>query len=102
MMLLGAITVAVTLTRCGSVISGIYNESGNDFDFRHPPCSVGSVSSPSDLVEVCYLGAGGVYVAWHGHALLLGPFFSNPSFLRAQFGRMTSDDALIARQAFHT
>src|SRR5687768_18083725 len=39
-------------------------------------------------VFVRYLGAGGLYLEWRGTPILVGPFFSNPSFPRAYFGRL--------------
>ncbi|HEX2163932.1 MAG TPA: MBL fold metallo-hydrolase, partial [Thermoanaerobaculia bacterium] len=44
-----------------------------------------------------YLGAGGLFVGWRGHAILTGPFFSNPGFLEIAFGRNRPDEEAIRR-----
>ena len=46
-------------------------------------------------VEVRYLGSGGIYLGWRDDAILLGPSFSNPWFLRAGLGRVKPNEQRI-------
>ena len=50
-----------------------------------------------DAVVVRYLGAGGLYVGWRGAAVMTGPFFSNPGWLRVALGNLRPRRAAIAR-----
>jgi len=36
-----------------------------------------------DKVELRYLGSGGIYLRWRNDAILIGPQFSNPGYIRA-------------------
>lgn len=83
---------------CGHVIAGQYalNHGGVDFDVAKPPCApVPRPACGPDDVCLRYLGAGGLYVAWHDASLLTGPFFSNPSLLRSGLGTLRWDAAAI-------
>ena len=74
------------LAGCGHVVG--------DFDFKNPPCSAHLDTDPAK-VEVRYLGSGGLFVRWRDEAILLGPQFSNPSLLRAAFGKSKFDETRI-------
>lgn len=74
------------LAGCGHVAGG--------FDFRDPPCTA-HLDTDATKVEVRYLGSGGVYVRWRDEAILVGPQWSNPSLLRAAFGRSSFDETRI-------
>lgn len=71
--------------RGGSVIPGELTADGKTFDFRNPPCQAAVTTPTPDAVDVRYTGSGGVYIGWKGNAILLGPFFSNPGLIAAQF-----------------
>ncbi|HET9210551.1 MAG TPA: MBL fold metallo-hydrolase, partial [Thermoanaerobaculia bacterium] len=85
---------------CGHIVRNAPNHPGVVFDFEHPPCSPAmkpTKTLPDDEVEIRYLGAAGLYLHWGGNSILLGPFFSNPSFLHALFGRWRADEMAIER-----
>jgi hypothetical protein len=68
------------------------------FDFSDPPCRLSPQPTlGADEVGLRYLGAGGLYVEWQGNALLMSPFFSNPSLLRVPVGRLRSDRWAVRR-----
>lgn len=74
---------------CGHTIGpAVAANHPGGFDFKHPPCEAAEHAVAADEVEIRYLGAGGLYVGWRGQAILTGPFFSNPGYLRTAFGRI--------------
>jgi len=81
--------------RSGSVIPGDFTGDGKAFDFQHPPCQAGLSTPTPDLVDVRYTGSGGAYIGWRGSAILLGPFFSNPGLIAAQFRNLHHDEDRI-------
>ena len=90
------VAVALVLTRCGSVISGEFTADGRAFNFREPTCQAPAITHPPiDTVDVRYLGSGGIYVGWRGSVILVGPFFSNPGVLAAQFAKLRYDEKRI-------
>lgn len=75
-------------------------DGGPVYDLRHPPCDPAGPpadSAPADAALVRYLGSGGLYVRWQGEAVLISPFFSNPSLLRVGLGRMRPRPAAVER-----
>jgi hypothetical protein len=90
-----AMVVGLLLARCGSVISGDVTGDKQPFDFEHPRC-IASITNPAaGVVDVRYLGSGGVYLGWGSDAILLGPFFSNPSLIHSQLCSMHHDRSRI-------
>lgn len=86
--------LALACAGCGHVIRGEFapNHPGRTYDFSDQKCErQRPAGAGPDDVFVRYLGAGGIYLEWRGTPLLLGPFFSNPSFPRAFFGRLAAD-----------
>jgi len=81
--------------RGGSVIPGDLTGDGKKFDFNNPPCQAGVTIPTPDAVDVRYTGSGGVYIGWQGNAILLGPFFSNPGLITAQFRNLHHDEDRI-------
>jgi hypothetical protein len=77
--------------REGSVIPGDLTGDGKAFDFKNPPCQAAVTTPTSGAVDVRYTGSGGVYIGWQGNAILLGPFFSNPGLIAAQFRNLHHD-----------
>jgi len=77
--------------RGGSVIPGDFTGDGKTFDFRNPPCQAGVTTPTPDAVDLRYTGSGGIYIGWKGNAILLGPFFSNPGLVAAQFSNLHHD-----------
>lgn len=66
------------------------------FDFSKPPCKL----SPQPVLEanevgIRYLGAGGLYIEWQGNALLMAPFFTNPSNFQILFSPLESDPLAV-------
>ncbi len=45
-----------------------------------------------DFLELTYLGAGGFLMRWRQHAILTGPFYSNPSLFEVGLGLTISPD----------
>ncbi|HEX7678151.1 MAG TPA: hypothetical protein VF713_08515 [Thermoanaerobaculia bacterium] len=86
------VVVPLVLTRCGSIVSGELTANGKAFNFREPPCQAAAITTPpAGDVDIRYLGSGGIYVGWKGSAILIGPFFSNPSVFAAQFSKLRYD-----------
>ena len=88
----------ICLAGCGHTIKPEFAPNHHGFDFSNPPCPL----SPPPVLEdnevgIRYLGAGGLYVAWQGHALLLDPFFSNPGLGKVLFGRLASDPEAVRK-----
>jgi hypothetical protein len=81
--------------RGGSVIPGDLTGDGKQFDFNNPTCQAGVTRPNPDAVDVRYTGSGGVYIGWQGNAILLGPFFSNPGLITAQFRNLHHDENRI-------
>jgi L-ascorbate metabolism protein UlaG (beta-lactamase superfamily) len=77
--------------RGGSIVPGDFTADGKAFDFNNPQCQAAVTTPATDAVDVRYLGSGGIYLGWKGNAILLGPFFSNPSVTAAQFGHLHHD-----------
>jgi L-ascorbate metabolism protein UlaG (beta-lactamase superfamily) len=90
------VIAALFVARCGSVISGDFTGDGKAFNFREPSCKAAFTPPPADAVDVRYLGSGGIYLGWHGNVVLLGPFFSDPGVVAAQFCKLQYDTARIA------
>lgn len=84
---------------CGHVIRGEFapNHPGPAYDFADRGCDPSQRPPGTGPEEVFlrYLGAGGLYLEWRGTPILVGPFFSNPSFPRALFGRLAADRVRI-------
>lgn len=83
---------------CGHVIRGEFapNHPGPAYDFATQRCDRQRPGGAGpEEVFVRYLGAGGLYLEWRGTPILVGPFFSNPSFPRALLGRLTADKVRI-------
>jgi len=78
---------------CGHAIRpGVPFNHAPRYDFLDPPAcpepaagddiAASDANAGTDVVEVRYLGAAGLWIAWRGEAILTAPFFSNPGFLR--------------------
>lgn len=82
---------------CGSVV--MREPDVARFDFRRARCDRQPPADPApeSAVVLRYLGGGGLWVGWRGEAVLLSPFFSNPSLRRVAFGRNRPNAAAIAR-----
>ncbi len=98
---LALLVLSLLTAGCGHVIRAEFapNHAGRDVDFRRLPCVPAgrpTETGPDDVL-IRYFGAAGLYVEWHGTAILTGPFFSNPGVLKAQFGRLVSDPVRIER-----
>jgi hypothetical protein len=92
------LTLALTCAGCGHVIRGEFapNHPGKTYDFAKQRCDRQRPGGAGpEEVFVRYLGAGGLYLEWRGTPILFGPFFSNPSFPRAYFGRLAADRVRI-------
>ena len=90
--------LALACAGCGHVIRGEFapNHPGPAYDFAQQRCDrQRPPGAGPEEVFVRYLGAGGLYLEWRGTPVLLGPFFSNPSFPRALLGRLSSDRVRI-------
>lgn len=91
--------LVLALTGCGHVIRGELapNHPGARYDFAKRSCDPSKRPAGAGPEEVFlrYLGAGGLYLEWRGTPILLGPFFSNPSFPKAFFGRLSADEGRI-------
>ncbi|MFL6201326.1 MAG: MBL fold metallo-hydrolase [Thermoanaerobaculia bacterium] len=90
--------LALACAGCGHVIRGEFapNHSGPAYDFAEQKCArERPPGTGPEEVFVRYLGAGGLYLEWRGTPVLVGPFFSNPSFPRAFFGRLATDRVRI-------
>ena len=89
----------LALAGCGHSIRGEFapNHSGPRYDFAKRSCDPAGrpPGSGPDEVFLRYLGAGGLYLEWRGTPILLGPFFSNPSFPRAFFGKLSTNEGRI-------
>lgn len=89
----------LALAGCGHVIQGEFapNHPGDRYDFGKRSCDPSKRPAGSGPEEVFlrYLGAGGLYLEWRGTPILLGPFFSNPSFPKAYFGRLSANEGRI-------
>lgn len=71
------------------------NNNGG-FDFSNLPCKVSPQPAlESDEVGLRYLGAAGLYIEWQGNALLMAPFFSNPSLVQVLFSPLESNPLAI-------
>jgi|GEM_PF-1016942 len=102
---LGALLVPLVLfallAGCAHVIEpGIPFQPGKGrYDFSRPLLCKNAravvETTRDDQVVVRYLGAGGLYVGWRGKAVLLGPFFSNPSELRVIAGHVRPKEGMI-------
>src|SRR5215216_3083773 len=92
------VLVLLILSGCGHVIRPELAPNTGRFDFSDPPCPLSSKPTlGTNEVGIRYLGAGGLYVEWQGNALLMSPFFSNPSLLRVPAGRLKSDRQAVER-----
>ena len=93
------LTLALACAGCGHVIRGEFapNHPGPAYDFADRGCDPAQRPPGTGPEEVFlrYLGAGGLYLEWRGTPILVGPFFSNPSFPRAVFGRLAADRVRI-------
>ncbi len=90
--------LALACAGCGHVIQGEFapNHPGKAYDFSGQKCErQRPAGAGPDEVFIRYLGAGGLYLEWRGTPILFGPFFSNPSFPRAYFGRLAADKGRI-------
>lgn len=90
--------LALACAGCGHVIRGELapNHPGPAYDFAKQRCARQRPGGAGpEEVFVRYLGAGGLYLEWRGTPILVGPFFSNPSFPRAVFGRLAADENRI-------
>jgi hypothetical protein len=88
------LTLTLACAGCGHVIRGEFapNHPGPSYDFAKQRCERQRPGGAGpEEVFVRYLGAGGLYLEWRGTPILVGPFFSNPSFPRAYFGRLAAD-----------
>jgi hypothetical protein len=88
------LTLTLACAGCGHVIQGEFapNHPGKTYDFSSQKCErQRPAGAGPDEVFIRYLGAGGLYLEWRGTPILFGPFFSNPSFARAYFGRLAAD-----------
>jgi hypothetical protein len=93
-----ALAALTALAGCGHLIRPDLAPNWNGFDFARPPCRLSPRPAPAANEAVLrYLGAGGLYVEWQGSALLMSPFFSHRGALRAQSGRLSSDEEAIRR-----
>jgi len=83
----------VSLAGCsGHVVRSEFAPNYGRFDLSDPPCRLSPQPTlQADEVGVRYLGAGGLYVEWQGNALLMSPFFSNPSLFQVLFSPLKSD-----------
>lgn len=92
------LTLALASAGCGHVIRGEFapNHPGPAYDFARQQCDrQRPPGTGPEEVFLRYLGAGGLYLEWRGTPILVGPFFSNPSFPRALFGRLAADRVRI-------
>lgn len=93
------LSLALASAGCGHVIRGEFapNHPGPRYDFADRACDPAQRPTGTGPEEVFlrYLGAGGLYLEWRGTPILVGPFFSNPSFSRALFGRLAADQVRI-------
>ena len=91
--------LVLALAGCGHSIRGEFapNHSGPRYDFAKRSCDPAArpPGSGPDEVFLRYLGAGGLYLEWRGTPILLGPFFSNPSFPKAFFGKLSANEGRI-------
>jgi L-ascorbate metabolism protein UlaG (beta-lactamase superfamily) len=55
--------------------------------------AIGCDGAPAHVLMLQYLGAGGFLLRWRGHAIMTGPFYSNPGFLRVGLGFPIAPDA---------
>ncbi|HVG11317.1 MAG TPA: MBL fold metallo-hydrolase [Thermoanaerobaculia bacterium] len=95
---LAVLTLALTCAGCGHVIQGEFapNHPGRTYDFAKQECArQRPAGAGPEEVFIRYLGAGGLYLEWRGTPVLFGPFFSNPSFPRAYFGRLAANQVRI-------
>lgn len=97
-----ALGLVLALAGCGHLIGpGLDLQGGADrFDFADPPCTPEARPAwreDPDQVILRYLGAGGLYVGWHGQAILTGPFFTDPGFLDLLLSPITWDTGAIFR-----
>jgi len=64
----------------GHLVSAVHTPNhDSDFDFSNPPCEPPPRPDPEpgDLL-LRYLGGGGFWIEFDGHAVMTAPFFSNP------------------------
>ena len=87
----------IALAGCGGhVIRPQFAPNYGRFDFSKPPCKVSPQPAlGAGEVGLRYLGAGGLYIEWQGNALLMAPFFSNPSGPRVLFSPLEPDPLAI-------
>lgn len=90
------VVLVLFLCGCGHTIPGSLTGDGKPYDFAKPHDCVKPPHDP-EKVEVRYLGSGGVYLRWREEAILIGPSFSNPGLIRAQFLRVKPNQARIDR-----
>jgi|SRR5947208_1745540 len=99
--LLAALSL-IGLAGCGHVVrpelAPNFVPNYGRFDFSQPPCRLSPKPElgPSD-VGLRYLGAGGLYIEWQGHALLMSPFFSNPGVSQVLFRPLASDARAVQK-----
>ncbi|HEY0371339.1 MAG TPA: MBL fold metallo-hydrolase [Thermoanaerobaculia bacterium] len=89
-----SIAAMLLLAACGHVVPASLTGTPGPFDFKKPGCTA-HLDTDDTKVEVRYLGSGGLYVRWRNEAILVGPQFSNPGLLSAQFGRAHFDEPRI-------
>jgi len=90
--------VLLVLSGCGHVIRPELAPNYGRFDFSDPRCRLSPQPTlGTNEVGIRYFGAGGLYVEWQGNALLMAPFFSNPSTLRVPGGHIRSDPWAVRR-----
>lgn len=96
-----AVLILLALAGCGHAIRGEFapNHPGPRYDFARRSCDPARrpPGTGPDEVFLRYLGAGGLYLEWRGTPILVGPFFSNPSFPRAFLGRLAADPVRLRR-----
>src|SRR5215210_1857264 len=92
------LTLALACAGCSHVIRGEFapNHPGKTYNFAKQECArKRPAGAGPDEVFIRYLGAGGLYLEWRGTPILFGPFFSNPSFPRAFFGKLDANQVRI-------
>jgi L-ascorbate metabolism protein UlaG (beta-lactamase superfamily) len=82
------------LAGCGHVVPGSLTGTGRPFDFKEPDCHA-YLDTDSTKVEVRSLGSGGLFVRWRDEAILVGPQFSNPGYVRVLLRNAEFDEPRI-------
>jgi hypothetical protein len=82
------------LAGCGHVVPGSLTGTGQPFDFKELDCHA-YLDTDSAKVEVRYLGSGGLFVRWRDEAILVGPQFSNPGYVRVLLRNAAFDEPRI-------